>query len=236
LAATASLLLLVFAIISMLWYPGAYFAISGVGKLFLILVGVSVIVGPGLSAFVYKPGKKGLATDFALLAAVELVAVVFAVSLFYARQPYYTVFAADRFESVSRPEVDTSQLAFAALHKRPGHEPRLVYAELPKDRVLFERLMDETVFEGKKDIDRRPEFWRPYTAGIPVLKAAARPIETLLNDDSDRAAKVQRWLSQQEGSYQDYLFLPLRGKSGDVTMILHADIGYPVDILAVDPW
>ncbi|MDH3750191.1 MAG: hypothetical protein OEU40_06310, partial [Gammaproteobacteria bacterium] len=180
--------------------------------------------------------KKGLVMDLCLLAAVELIALTLAVSMIHARRPYYTVFAVDRFESVSRVEVDATQMGFAKFDTRPGHEPRLVYAELPQDRQAFDQLMDETVFQGKEDIDRRPEFWKPYTVGIPILKSAAKPLEDLLRGDEGRAARVQRWLTEQDGARREYLYLPLRGKSGDVTMILHADIGYPVDILTVDPW
>lgn len=233
---TASLLLLVYGVVRLLWYPGGYFPISGVSKLLLILVVVSVVVGPGLSALVYKRGKKGLMTDLYVLATVELIAVLLAVSMIHARRPYYTVFAVDRFEIVSRVEVDTAQIDYAEFNSRPGHEPRLVYAELPQDRKLLETLMDETMFEGKKDIDRRPEFWKPYAAGIPVVKNAAPPLGNLLNGEIGRAASVQRWLTHQAGNARDYVYLPLRGRNGDVTMILHADIGYPVDILAVDPW
>lgn len=236
LAATTGVLLLVFAVVRLLWYPGAYFAISGVGRLFWVLAGVTVVVGPGLSAFVYKPQKKGLLSDLGLLALVEIVAVVVAVSVFYARQPFFTVFAVDRFEAVSRQEIDTAQIGHAVFRTRPGHEPRLVYAQLPQDPDVLSILIDETVFEGKQDIDRRPEFWKPYATGIPVIKAAAKPLERLLSGDQRRAERVQRWIAQQQGKAKDFIYLPLRGKNGDATIILHADIGYPVDILQVDPW
>jgi len=236
LGATASLLSLVFGLVRLLWYPGAYFAIFGVAKLLLVLVAVTLIVGPALSTFVYKPGKKGLRTDLGLLAALELVTVAVAVSIIYVRQPFFTVFAVDRFEAVSSAEIDMAQIGHDVIRTRPGREPRLVYAELPQDPEVFSKLIDETVFEGKADIDRRPEFWRPYTAGIPVIKAAAKPLVTLLDGDERRAARVHRWLSRQKGSPENYVYLPLRGKTGDAAMILHADVGYPVDILEVDPW
>ena len=236
LAGSAAVLIVVFAVIRLLWYPGAYFSIFGIGRLLLVLAVVSLIVGPALSAFIYKPGKKNLAMDLSLLAVVEIAAIVLAVSLIHARQPYYTVFAVDRFEAVSRQEIDASKISHAALRTRPGHEPRLVFAELPQDPEAFSKLIDETVFAGKRDIDRRPEFWKPYAAGVPVVKAAAKPLENLLNGDERRAARVLRWLAQQRGGRQDYLYLPLRGKTGDAVIILHADIGYPVAILNVDPW
>ncbi len=236
LVVSATLLLLVFGVIRLLWYPGEYFTIFGVSGRFLLLVVASLVLGPALSALVYKPGKKGLRTDLAVLAALEITAVIIATSLLYAWQPYYTVFAVDRFEAVSRGEVDTQQIAYPSILTRPGHEPRLVYAELPQDPETFDRLMDETVLEGKKDIDRRPEFWKPYAAGVVALKAAAKPLEELLGGEQVRAANVAHWLSKQEEGPGSFVYLPLRGRAADAVMILHADIGYPVDILAVDPW
>jgi hypothetical protein len=87
-----------------------------------------------------------------------------------------------------------------------------------------------------KDIDRRPEFWRPYSSGIPVVKAAAKPLADLLAEDDSRAARLARWLSRHGGRSVDFICLPLRGKSRDATMILHADIGFPVAVVDVDPW
>lgn len=233
---SATLLLLVFGVVRLLWYPGEYFAIFGVATQFWLLILVSLVLGPALSTLVFKPGKKGLAIDLKVLAALELAVVIVATSLLYARQPYYLVFAVDRFEAVSRLEVDTQEIAYPSIYTRPGHEPRLVYAELPRDPKVFDRLMDETVFEGEKDIDRRPEFWKPYTAGIRTLKTVAKPLAELFDGDPARAESVAGWLSQRNERAESYLYLPLRGKTGDVVMIVHADIGYPAGMLAVDPW
>jgi len=233
---SATLLLLVFGVVRLLWYPGEYFAIFGVGKQFWLLILVSLVLGPALSTLVFKPGKKGLAIDLKVLATLELSVVIAATSLFYARQPYYLVFAVDRFEAVSRLEVEREQIDYPAIYSRPGHEPRLVYAELPEDPDVFDRLMDETIFEGKKDIDRRPEFWKPYAAGISTLKAVAKPLTELLNGDQARAESVAMWLSRRNETAERFLYLPLRGKTADVVMIVHADIGYPAGMLAVDPW
>ena len=236
LAASATLLLLVFSMIRLLWYPGEYFAIFGVRNQFLLLILASLVLGPALSTMLYRPGKKGLAFDLVVMATLELAVVIFASSYFYDRQPYYLVFAVDRFEAMSRLEVDMGQVSYPSLLERPGHEPRLVYAELPTDPKIFDRLIDETVFEGKKDIDRRPEFWKPYAAGIATVKAAAKPLSDLLSEDQVRARSVRGWLSRRNESAHRFLYLPLRGKIRDIVIIVHAEIGYPVGMLAIDPW
>jgi hypothetical protein len=236
LAASATLLLLLFGTIRLLWYPGDYFAIFGVRNQFLLLILISLVLGPALSVMLYKPGKKGLTFDLVVMATLELAVVIAAGSYFYDRQPYFLVFAVDRFEAVSRLEVDMGQVSYPALRERPGREPRLVYAEMPTDPNIFDRLINETVFEGKKDIDRRPEFWKPYPAGIATMRAAARPFSDLLQGDQVRAERARGWLAGREEGAHQYLYLPLRGKIQDIVIVLHAHIGYPVDMLVVDPW
>lgn len=233
---SAVVLLVTFALVRLLWYPGAYFAISGAHIQFLVLAAVVVVIGPVLTAFVYKPGKPGLAFDLSVLLGVELLAVVVAMTLLYQRQPHFTVFAVDRFEVVARGEVAVDELPNTIDASRPGHAPRLVYAKMPEDPDAVSRLIDETVFRGMADIDRRPEFWEPYTRGIPVIKQAARPLDALLQGSAEQQRAAARWLSSTESSAGDYVFLPLRGRAGDAAIILHADIGFPVATLRVDPW
>ena len=233
---SAVLLLLLFGLVRLLWYPGAFFAVSGVYMQLLVLLVVVFVVGPVLSAFVFKPGKKGLAFDLWVLAGVEVLAVTVAGALLFQRQPHFAVFAVDRFEAVARAEVDLGKLQTALVTTRPGHAPRLVYAKLPEDPDVFSRLIDETVFYGMADIDRRPEFWEPYTNGIPDIKKAARPLDELLQGDEAQRRAAARWLAAMDSAASDYITLPLRGKAGDATIVLHADTGFPVATLNVNPW
>ena len=132
-AVTAIVLLLAVAIVRLLWYPGGYFAISGVSRLLLILVAVMVVLGPGLSAVVYKPGKSGLRFDFIAIACIEITVLGWALFEIHDRRPAFTVFAVDRFEVVARSEVVLAPLGDRRLATQPGHTPRLIYAELPSD-------------------------------------------------------------------------------------------------------
>ena len=235
-AATALALLLVVAITRLLWYPGGYFAISGVSRLLLILVAVVVVLGPGLSAVVYKPGKPGLRFDLIVIACVEIAVIAWAMSEIRDRRPAFTVFAVDRFEVVARSEVDLAPLTDSSLATQPGHMPRLIYAELPTDPKIMNQLIDDTVFLGNADIDRRPEFWKPYAQGVATVKARARPLSQFLTLSDDLSGPVKRWLSGRNANASDHGYLPIRARGGDAIMIIHADIGYPVGIVAVDPW
>ena len=236
LAASASVLALAFLVIRLLWFPSGYFQIFGVGKLFLMMAGAALIVGPTLSTLVFRPGKKGLKFDLGVLAAVELIAIAWGMTEIAARRPVYAVFAVDRFEAVAAAEIDMAQIRYAEHVDWPGQGPRLAYAELPTDVEVMNRLIDETVLYGMADIDRRPEFWKPYPRGLVVIKAAAAPLSDLLSIDDSRGAVIHKWLRSRKMSAAELVFLPIRGSKGDGAIILHADIGYPVDVLPVDPW
>ena len=236
LAVSAALLLLAFSLVRLLWYPGAFFTVSGLGTQLLVLALAVFLLGPALSAFVYRPGKKNLAFDLGVLAVLEISAVVAALAVFYLRQPTFAVFAVDRFEAVALREVDRDKLALSGIKGRAAHAPRLVYARMPTDPDVKSRLIDETLMQGLADIDRRPEFWRPYTEGIRNVRTAAVPLQNLLAAGDRRAANVARWLSRTNFDAAELAYLPLRGRAGDATLILHASIGYPVATLAVDPW
>jgi hypothetical protein len=235
LAASAALLLLVFTLTRLLWYPGAYFTISGVSTQLWILLGVVMVVGPVLSTFVYKPGKKSLVMDLGILAVVEMAAVIVAAAIIYQGRPYFAVFAVDRIEAVAWQEVSGADVPQDLIVGQRGQKQRLVYAQLPDDPEKMSALIDETVFLGMADIDRRPEFWKSYSAGIATIKAAALPLENLLDDES-RAAAAGTWLADHGGSAQDYIYLPLRGRAGDALIILSAETALPVATLAIDPW
>jgi hypothetical protein len=236
LALSAAVLLFVVGVIRALWYPGAYYDISGASKQVWILVAVAVVAGPVLTTAVFRPGKKGLAMDIGILAAVELAAVCAAAAVLYYRQPYFAVFAVDRFEAVSRQEIVDFEQAIQRFGRRPGHEPRLVFASLPQDPERMQALIDETVLMGMPDIDRRPEFWSAYPSGVAAVRAASHPLEQLANAGDGRRKRLVAWLDAAGHPAGALRYLPLRGKAGDAVVIIDAAIGYPVATLAIDPW
>ena len=236
LAASAAVLLPVVAVVLTLWYPGGYAALAGVYGLLLVLVAASLVVGAGLTTLMYRPGKRGLWIDIVVLAVVELAAIGWAVHEIHARRPEFTVFAVDRFEVVTGREVDKQSVLSAGIELRPAHAPRLVFAQLPSDPDARSRLIDETVFEGKPDIDRRPEFWHPYATGVSSILARARPLMALRDQDGVRQAAVANWLEDTAADASDFVVVPIRGQRGDAAMVLHARTGYPVGIIDVDPW
>ena len=81
-----------------LFYPDFYFHAEGVWSATRIVIMVDLVLGPLLTLIVFKPGKKGLKFDLALIATVQISALIYGIYILYSERPAYLVFSIDRFE------------------------------------------------------------------------------------------------------------------------------------------
>ncbi len=227
------------ALIFFVWYPHPYFLATGASKVLRVLIGVDLVLGPLLTAIVFKRGKRGLKFDLAVIALVQIAAFVYGVTAIYGGRPYFTVFAVDRFYVLARRDIVPEELE---RHERdhwlrkPLRGPVLVAAERPSDPAAAQRLLDETVFQGKPDLERRPDYWTPYAAAAAEVVARARPLAELKAARPQAAAAIGA-LPTSLGIPEERLgFLPLVARNRDLSFIVDLTSGAPLEVLDVDPW
>jgi hypothetical protein len=228
------------ALIFFVWYPHPYFLATGAWTVLRVLIGVDLGLGPLLTLIVFKPGKRGLKFDLAAIVLVQLVAFVYGITSIYAGRPYFTVFAVDRFYVLAREDVDPAELARRAqarpIGEKPLRGPLLVAASRPTDAAGMQRLLDETVFRGMPDIERRPEYWGPYSEQAARVASHAHPLAVLREARPASAAQIAA-LPARLGLPEDRLgFLPLAAHNRDLSFIVDRTSGAPIEVLDVDPW
>jgi hypothetical protein len=150
------------------------------------------------------------------------------------------VFALDRFFLLSGPDVDAAKLAegraAGRVDDKPLRGPVLVMANRPTDAEGLRRLLDETVFGGQPDIERRPEYWQRFSDEGGQVVGLSRPLTELHAARPDAAAEIAA-LAAKLGRAEDQIrFLPLVAKNRDVSVIIDAATGTPIDVVDVDPW
>lgn len=228
------------AVIFFVWYPHPYFFATGAWTVLRVLIGVDVVLGPLLTLIVFKPGKRGLKLDLAVIAFVQLSAFVYGTTSIYRGRPYFTVFAVDRFYVLAREDVDADALARrereVSIGAKPLRGPLLVVAVRPSDLAAAQRLLDETVFRRMPDIERRPEFWRPYAAETAQVARRARPLATLRAARPASAAEIAAMPARLGLPEQRLGFVPLIARNRDLSFIVDVSSGAPLDVLDVDPW
>lgn len=224
------------AIIFFLWYPAPYFDAKGAWGVLRVLVAVDLVLGPTLTLILYKPRKPGLLFDLSVIAAIQLSALVYGTTVIYQERPYYSVFAVDRFEVLAYRDADATMVESEALREKPLIGPILAVASLPQDPLEFQRLLEETVFEGKPDVQYRPEFWRPYAERSDAVVARAQPLSELTDRKPGTADAVEEFLEAQGRDVEDFSYVPLVGKDRSFVFVIDAETAAPIDIIDADPW
>lgn len=98
----SALVLALFTATLLFWlYPGPLLSLQGGGSVLALLLTVDVLLGPTLTALVFKPDKKHLAIDLSIIVAVQLVALGYGMTTLYVQRPNCLVFVLDRFFLVS---------------------------------------------------------------------------------------------------------------------------------------
>jgi hypothetical protein len=228
----------VLSLMLLIWYPHPYFDAMGGGKLALIIIGVDVVIGPLITLIIYNPAKKELKFDLAVVALLQLSALVYGVSVVYQARPVYLVFTKDRFEVVAANDFDpTEQQKITRVEYKtlPIDGPTLVAVDTPTDPKERERILFASVSSGY-DLQNFPQYYVPYQERTKEVLAKAKPI---LDLRKKRPAEEMR-LTQLEQEFrmktESLLFLPVRAKQQDLTAIIEKSTGKLLKLIPVDPW
>jgi hypothetical protein len=173
------------------------------------------------------------------LVPVQVVALVYGVTVIYSERPYFNVFAVDRFAVLAKSDVDQDEwnaaLAAGRVDAKPWRGPVLVIAKRPTELAADQRLLEE-VLAGKRDIDQRPEFWSRYEKDVALVVAKQRPLTALSAARPESASAIAALAARFGSSEQRLGFVPMLAKNRDVSLVVDAATGEPLDVIAVDPW
>ena len=135
LALSAAIGATVVALMLALWYPRPYFAAMGGAMLLVLLIGVDVVIGPLITLIIFDPKKKSLRFDLAVIALLQLAALVYGCSVMFTARPVYSVFVVDRFEVIAANAIDeeSREKAVPEFRALSLAGPKVVGAREPRD-------------------------------------------------------------------------------------------------------
>jgi hypothetical protein len=223
------------SVVFVAWYPGFYFHVFGATAVLKVLVMVDLTLGPALTFLLYKPGKPGLVFDLCVVAFVQISALMYGMQVAYTERPYVTVFAIDRFEVLTQGDVDMQGVDPTLLQDHYWSGPAVFVARFPEDPKERQQLIQETLFEGKPDIQKRPELWVSYDAASDDVFSRARPVRELMGNDSVADVELEALISANDQNVE-LVYLPIVGKQHVFSLILDPATRLPVGLVDVDPW
>lgn len=229
-------LFVVAGVVLFAWYPYPFWQFGLSGKFSLLLILAATVFGPLLTWVVYKKGKWGLKFDLWVIVLVQLAAIGWGILSFYQNRPFFMVHTVDRFEVLSTREVDLNWVSDPKFLDKPLTGPILLFANMPRDPAAFQKLTREIMFEGKPDLQFRPEFWSLYSERKQFALQKARPLRELQNAQAVSNDAIDKLVERHGGDIDQFKIVPVQHKDGQFTAVLDADNGDLIDMLMINPW
>ncbi len=239
LTASVVIAVAVVAVMLLVWYPEPFFTAMGGNDLVMILVAVDVVLGPLITLIIFNPKKasKLIKLDLAVIAAVQLAALAYGISIVAAVRPVYMVFTVDRFDLVSAADVQKEELAKvtdARFKDVPWGRPRTIAVKSPTDPNEQFRVI-QSALRGA-DLQTFPQHYVPYADMAQDALRRSRPLERLRKGHPDEAREIDGALKKLGRSLADTKYLPLKARARDYSVLLDAKTGEVVGFVKVIPW
>ncbi|MDO4683965.1 MAG: TfpX/TfpZ family type IV pilin accessory protein [Lautropia sp.] len=234
LSVAALVLLLVYGF----WYEEPLAAVSGVGTILVLLLAVDVTLGPLLTFLVFNRAKKSLPMDLAVIAFIQLSALVYGMYTVEVGRPHYLVFVKDRFEAISRADLQAEDLAAAAgvaAARTHWFGPSWVAVKAPDDEKIRQDVLIESALGGR-DLPHFPQWYQPLDTQFDQMKSRALPLETLRQLNPDQLAVLDERLDAWNRGMEEVAYLPLKGVEADAAVLVDKADGKPLGMVSLKPW
>lgn len=168
-SATVVVVTAIAALIYLVWYPEPTATVIDAFGLIKIAAAVDIILGPLLTAVVYKPGKPSLKFDLSVIVLAQAIALGYALYSIAIVRPVFIATTPDRLQVVSAFEVSEDELAKgpAEYQNLPWFGPIYVGTRKVEQEEFLETL---DMAQRGNDVYTRPSFFIPYEAAWEQLK------------------------------------------------------------------
>jgi hypothetical protein len=206
-------------------------------KLFTLITGIDLALGPLVSLVIYdsRKSRRALLFDYSVVAVVQIAALAYGIYSVSQARPAYVAFVKDRLEVVAAGEIaerDWQEAKGSTDASPPWHGPKLVATYVrPADR---NDALDGGL-EGR-DVGVRPKFYVEYDTRVDAVKRKVKPLSSLERRHRESAPLVEKSLRELQRPAEDFGWLPVKHSRGFWTALVDRRRGYPVKYLPIDPY
>jgi len=235
--ATLIVALLAAALIFLVWYPAPFGTMVGGLKLFLLITGCDLALGPLISLIIYNSRKSRLALvfDYTVVGLVQIAAFVYGVYAVSQARPAYVAFVKDRLEVIAAGEIAEKDLleAKGSKYASPSMRGPVLVATFVKPADKDDALW--AALEGR-DVGVRPKFFVDYGSQIEPIKKRLKPLSQLRRRNREFERIIAESLRELHRPAEDFGWLPVKHTRGFWTVLVDQQTGYPVKYVPIDPY
>lgn len=226
---SASVLLLIFALVRWVWYPGPLFFAASGANLIGIISAVDVVLGPLIMLIIFVPKKRGLKLDIALVLVCQIGFMLYGVWSIFVARPVFIAFADQQFHVVTANEIDEQDLKKAEraeYRHLPWFGPVTVGTRPPGDI----KKRNEVVFAGLggMGLQNLPQYYVPYAEVAAEVKKQAQPVAKLQKASNEDRKHLSQYQAQTKNP--DALFVPVSSKVRRLFAVIDAKTGMVLEL------
>ncbi|MFN9772539.1 MAG: TfpX/TfpZ family type IV pilin accessory protein [Burkholderiales bacterium] len=228
----------VLALVLFVWYPDPLMRLLGVDAILLIMLGVDVVLGPLFTLIVFDRRKRSLKWDLAVIAALQVAALLYGLHTVYQGRPAFVAYVKDRFEVVSPAELLPEARAAARSNSAARIDPlapRFVSARLPESAEERQKILVEALTQGR-DVQHHPRLYVEYDTDAASALERALPLGRLRALNPGAGAAIDAAVAATGLPEASLRYLPVRGPARDGAALLDAASGRVVKLVALVPW
>ena len=214
------------------WFPAPMLIATGGYEIFLLVVGIDVVVGPLLTFVVFKTGKRSLIFDLAVIAALQVAALVYGVRSLVEARPAYVAALGSKFQMVQATEVTDANL-LAGQTSIPWFGPKWVGTKAPEGRYDIDAVAAVTEIGGGRG--HFPQLHIPYEMVAKDVLEKSRPISALVAADQSKTPEIHAWLRRRGHDENSARFQPIEIVASEFAVILDGKSGAVVGIAPFKP-
>jgi hypothetical protein len=232
LGASALVASFVIVLVFFVWYPAPLQDAQGVTKIFLLLLGIDLSIGPLLTLVTYKPTQGFFKCDLPIIVALQVIALLYGMHTVFQARPAFIVFNRNNFTVVRTVDLDSNSLNVAQKNNNAAavaswFSPRWIATIPPTDASRLNE-----VFFSAQDWNQLAESFAPLEQGKAQVLAKARSLQelrTTYQNNTDILRELNSWQSTVK-------WLPLMALTKNMIVLVNAESAEIISILDINPF
>lgn len=214
--------LLMIGLVFFVWYPAPLATAEGVTHIFLMLLTIDVILGPLLTFFVYKEGKKTLKMDLSIIVFVQILAMGYGVYSIAQSRPVWIAQNGNLFQLVRANAILAKDQSDAKPEYRHDSWLKPQWVAVDTTHPKYHYYAEQTLV---------PNVYIQLSAAVPRIRQSAQPLETLIqfNDISEIEKEIKSYPEANS-------WMPLRTTGLGLVVLLNKEQGKVVGVVNLRPW
>jgi len=218
------------------WFPSYYFHIDGGYRGIATIFFVDVVLGPGLTLLVFKPGKPSLKFDMTAIVILQIVALSWGIKSIYLERPMLTVFYDGKFSCMNYSEISEFNLERLAI--KDETPPLLAVLPRPNTHKEYQDMMLEAFKWGSAEIYVFSDKLLPMdvvgTTQVMNYRLDVANNFTGSEVDIEKYRKIwSEYIEKNPDAPQKYLYYPLSCRYNKVLAVFDPESSEIVDYIPV---